>query len=374
MSLFSTIQKGIGIGTTLTGAYNTITKTQSLPEAVGAVLGAVDTIKALTGKNNTTHVQGSNVDVEKGAFKWAEMMTEPESFATSDSALIFAGDPYYLNNTLTQTLVPIGMCQGFSYSGGVNVTPIHELRCEELIVLPGKTQPGQITISRLCGDYASLVNRLHGIGRGRMTDDATALGNVLGVDMSAGWNFSTHTDTFRSLFGLLVVFYSERRSKQLASLYFERCAITNVSLGVQAGSYQILDNVSIVCGRCINPDSRPTYAPDAQDSYVEPPSVGTAQPSSNSGSNTNATVENSEKRPTELSKDHKHSSITTAGVGAIPNNNDLSTVVPSSSVNSPITGRPLHSAATIPITDAVISVSSSANKLANAVSDKRKGK
>lgn len=268
MSIYSALTTATGIVKTVEGAYNDITRTTSLPDAVNSALGAAYSIfnEIKQTDTNTAHAQTNNVNANMGSFKWAEMETIPDSFATSDAAIIFAGDPYYMNNMLTSQLVPIGMCQGFSYASSVNVVPIHELRCEEIVVLPGKTQPGQITMTRFCGDYASLVNRVHGVTGPKSEDLTSAVLYGVNVDANAGWNFSGQSSTFRSLFGLLVVFYNERRNGQFASLYFERCAITGVSFNLQAGNYQVLDAINIVCGRCINPDDKETYYATEKDS------------------------------------------------------------------------------------------------------------
>lgn len=176
------------------------------------------------------NTQLSNTDVNAGSFRWVEMETTPDSFATADSVLIFAGDPLYSNMEIGAELVPIGLCQGFNFSTSINVVPFKELRCEETIVIPGKSQPGNIQLSRLCGSYANLVNRLH------LTD---------------GWNYSSQSADMKSLFGLMVMFLTPSRQQSITTLYFERCAITNVSMGVNAGSFQLVDSLNIMFGRCL---------------------------------------------------------------------------------------------------------------------------
>jgi len=158
------------------------------------------------------------------------METTPDSFATADSMLLFAGDPIYANLDIGAELVPIGLCQQFSFSSGVNVSTFKELRCEETIVIPGKSLAGSMTISRLCGDYSSLSNRLH---------------------ISPNWNFSTQSTLYKPLFGLMAMFLNPSRNKTISTLYFERCAISSFNVGVSAGNFQILDNLNIVYGRCI---------------------------------------------------------------------------------------------------------------------------
>lgn len=176
------------------------------------------------------HTQTSSGDANAGAFKWVEMETTPENFATADSVLLFAGESLYSNLNTGAELVPIGLCQNWQFSSSINVTTFKELRCEENIVIPGKSQAGSMTMGRLCGTYSSLTNRLH---------------------ILPNWNYSTQSLTMKPLFGLMAMFLTPSREQAISTLYFERCAITSVSMGLNAGSYQILDNVGIIYGRCI---------------------------------------------------------------------------------------------------------------------------
>lgn len=176
------------------------------------------------------HTQTSSGDANTGSFKWVEMETTPENFATADSVLLFAGESLYSNLNTGAELVPIGLCQNWQFSSSINVTTFKELRCEENIVIPGKSQAGSMTMGRLCGTYSSLTNRLH---------------------ILPNWNYSTQSLTMKPLFGIMAMFLTPSREQSISTLYFERCAITSVSMGLNAGSYQILDNVGIVYGRCI---------------------------------------------------------------------------------------------------------------------------
>lgn len=177
---------------------------------------------------NSAHLQASSNDYERGSFRWLEMETTPDSFATADSVLLFASESPVCD--MGNELVPIGLCQGFQFSVGHSVVPFKELRCEENIIYPTKSQPGNMSISRICGNYSNLVTRLH---------------------IKPNWSFSAHSNDFRQLFGLLAIFASPSRDRTICSLYFERCAITNASMSVSAGNFQVVDNVSIMFGRCV---------------------------------------------------------------------------------------------------------------------------
>ena len=199
---------------------------------VGSAANSILKILGLEGvAGEETHVQYSNTNPETGAFKWVEMETTPDSFATPDSVLLFAGKPLYSDNATGEEFVPIGLCQGFNFNVGLTVQAFKELRCEENIIYPGKSQPGNLSMARLCGTHASLTNRLH---------------------ILPGWNYGTHSKSVKPLFGLLVMFLSPSRANTISVMYFERCAITSANLAVSAGNFQVMDNVSIMFGRCIS--------------------------------------------------------------------------------------------------------------------------
>lgn len=205
---------------------NNIFRVGQHAETILGILGLTQNSIAGVG----SHTVVSSSDVASGSFKWVEMETTPESFATPDSVLLFAGDPLYSNMQMGAELVPIGLCQGFTFSSGINVTVFKELRCEETIIIPGKSQPGSMNISRICGAYSSLANRLH---------------------IQPNWNYSTQSATTKQLFGVMAMYLTPSRSNTISTLYFERCAITNISSGFNAGDIQVLDNVNIIYGRCL---------------------------------------------------------------------------------------------------------------------------
>lgn len=213
-------------------ADTAIGKTLNKLIGVGTAANSVLKILGLEGiAGEETRVQYSNVNPEVGAFKWVEMETTPDSFATSDSVLLFAGKPLYADNATGEEFVPIGLCQGFNFNVGLTVQAFKELRCEENIIYPGKSQPGNLSMARLCGTHASLTNRLH---------------------ILPGWNYGTHSKAVKPLFGLMVMFLSPSRANTISVMYFERCAITSANLAVSAGNFQVIDNVSIMFGRCIS--------------------------------------------------------------------------------------------------------------------------
>lgn len=232
-SSYNTLRSGLSSATlglvklpSMNKELNKILKLGQHADNILAILGL--TSNGVAGVANNT--QTSNTNVNSGSFKWVEMETTPDSFATADSVLIFAGDPLYSNMEAGAELVPIGMCQGFNFSTSLNVIPFKELRCEENMIIPGKSQPGNLQLSRLCGAYSSLTNRLH---------------------ILPGWNYGTQSKEFKPLFGIMVMFLTPSRQDSISTLYFERCAISSVSMGTSAGSFQLVDNVNIMFGRCV---------------------------------------------------------------------------------------------------------------------------
>lgn len=49
----------------------------------------------------------------------------------------------------------------------------------------------------------------------------------------------------------MAMYLTPSRQNSISTLYFERCAIQSCNIGVTAGSFQLLDNVNIIFGRCI---------------------------------------------------------------------------------------------------------------------------
>ena len=228
-----------GLRNGISSATLGLVKLPKVPLQLNRMLRAGDTVTNILnilGLTNSSvageaaHTQTSSGDANTGAFKWVEMETTPENFATANSVLLFAGESLYSNLNTGAELVPIGLCQNWQFSSSINVTTFKELRCEENIVIPGKSQAGSMTMGRLCGTYSSLTNRLH---------------------ILPNWNYSTQSLTMKPLFGIMAMFLTPSREQSISTLYFERCAITSVSMGLNAGSYQILDNVGLVYGRCI---------------------------------------------------------------------------------------------------------------------------
>lgn len=179
-------------------------------------------------------VQSDSVNPQPGAFKWAEEESIPGDFISYDSVLLFTGAPLYKDNAIGERFKTLGYCQNFNISSGVQVTTIQELRCEEQLVFPGKTQPINISMNRLCGVWSNLPNRLHGNTTRR------------------AWNCSLQYDNMRDLFGLYVLVLDTSRRNVVSSFYVERCAITAWQFGVAAGNYQVLENCSIIGGRIID--------------------------------------------------------------------------------------------------------------------------
>lgn len=175
-------------------------------------------------------VQTSTLNSDKGAFKWLEAFLTPSMFASADSCLLGYGKPIYSSNSQGRDFNVLGFCENISISQGVSVMTLKELRAERTIVIPGKSMPGSITITRLLGDIPNFASKVTG-----------QAGNK--------WLMSTQGRTMKQLFGLYIVFYTNDRKKELAAMYAERCAIQNHAIGMQNGQFQLFETVNLVFGK-----------------------------------------------------------------------------------------------------------------------------
>lgn len=196
------------------GALKTVLKALGLGDYIGDI----------------NHVLISSAEADKGDFKWVEMTTTPDSFASAEHTIIFAGEPIYANNTTGREFVPIGMCQGFQFSSSIGVTPLKELRCEENYIIPGKAGVGTLVLSRFLGNYPSLSKRVH---------------------LESGYGFNTQSASIKPLFGILLMFLNPSREKTISTLYFERCSIQSVGANINASDYSIVESISVTYGKCI---------------------------------------------------------------------------------------------------------------------------
>lgn len=245
------IAQGVADFNTGLGAYSSlVTKVKQMTGLNLPDVASTKLVKSLTKLGNTyTDITGTlannqngsriltdNTNPQPGAFKWVEFESEPRDFVSYDSVLLFVGEPLWADNDAKKTFTPLGACQNFSMNAGVNITAIQELRCEEQIIIPGKTQPTNINISRLCGIWSNLINRVHNI------------------DTQLEWNYGLHYKGMRDLFGLYVLVLDTSRRNIITSFYVERCALTAFQLGISAGSYQIVEGISITAGRIVDPN------------------------------------------------------------------------------------------------------------------------
>lgn len=173
-------------------------------------------------------VQTSTLNSDKGAFKWLEAFLTPSMFASADSCLLGYGKPIYSSNSQGREFNVLGFCENISISQGISVMTLKELRTERTIVIPGKSLPGSITITRLLGDIPNFA------------------GKVTGQDK---WVLSSQGRTMKQLFGLYIVFYTNDRKKELSALYAERCVIQNHALGMQNGQFQLFETINLVFGK-----------------------------------------------------------------------------------------------------------------------------
>lgn len=202
---------------------------------------STDNIDSATGTKQAggPSIQTSSTGAEKGAFKWVEQFITPDMFATADSCLIGYGAPLRGNNPAGSDFKLIGFCQNLNISTGVNVVTFKELRNERTIVIPTKSTPGSISISRMLGNMPDFMST---------------------VVKGTGWKMDSHSIDCKQLFGLVLIFMSSSRANTISSLYAERCAVQTMSVPVQAGQFQLYQNIQIIFDRLI--DGTNTVSPN----------------------------------------------------------------------------------------------------------------
>ena len=181
------------------------------------------------------YVQKTTSDAQGGAFSWVERIVTPNMFASSDSCLIAIVPPVATSFNGSESYNLIGMVSDFSFSQQANIVTLKEYRAERNIIIPQKTMPGNLSLSRFLGDFPN---------------------TLASAKSKSTWCVDLQTRDNKSLFGILLTFYSYKRDKKLASLYFERCAVNAITASMPAGQFQLTENISVVFDRVIDDDSK----------------------------------------------------------------------------------------------------------------------
>lgn len=237
----------------LTSYNTTVTKTKNVVASVNAVSAALSALfpaaklptvggtASSLNLGSTDTLQKSTLDANKAAFKWVEAAVTTDMFASPDSCLIAISTPIKGSgsaSTSTQVKAAqefkiLGFCRGLNIQTGVNVMSFKELRNERNIIIPVKSTTGTITIDRLLGTMPNFI---------------TSATKTTG----SGWTLDSQSSGMKTLFGLVIVFMSTARKNSLATVYAERCAVQNVSVGVQAGQFALYESVQIIFDRLID--------------------------------------------------------------------------------------------------------------------------
>ena len=243
------------------------------------------------------YVQKTTADAQGGAFSWVEGIITPNMFASSDSCLIAIVPAVSTNFNGAESYNLVGMISDFSFSQQNHVVTMKEYRAERNVIIPQKAQPGQLGLTRLLGDFPSIL----------------ALAQKKNT-----WCMDLQTRDNKALFGILISFYTYKRDKKITSLYFERCAVNSISVSVQAGQFQLTEALSFVFDRVIDEDSKAqAEAVGGGDSYTlgtgedETDTSSTSDSNSSSGSsrlpnNNNATDELREGMKTNMGLDDNY--------------------------------------------------------------------
>ena len=188
----------------------------------------IETNTNTAASDTTSMVQTSLSSKNKGAFKWVQENLTTDMFVSAESCFIAFGKPLYSANSSGTDFNLIGMCQDISISVGVNVMSFKELRADRNIILPLKSTPGNLSIRRLLTTSGTINSLVHG---------------------DTNWAYDTQKASTKNLFGILIAFMSPGRTKDIASVYAERCAITNMSIPINAGNFALSESINIIFDR-----------------------------------------------------------------------------------------------------------------------------
>ena len=214
-----------GVKDILSGSTTTGTESTSGDTTTGSSISNTSD----SGRAVTTRTQA-----EKGAFKWVEQFVTPDMFATAESCLIGYSVPIKGAAAAGDDFKLLGFCENLTINTGVSVVALKELRSERNLIIPTKSTPGSISISRLLGGMPSFVSTVSG---------------------GTGWTMDSRSSSMKKLFGLVLIFMSPSRKDTFTTLYAERCAVQSVSIPVQAGQFQLYESVQIVFDRIVDGSS-----------------------------------------------------------------------------------------------------------------------
>lgn len=177
---------------------------------------------------NTTTQNAEN------AFHWVQTYIDPVMFATSDSVLVgFLNAPIKDSGVDSSAVPLLGMCENINISMSNNIVTLKELRGERTILIPGKSQPGSISISRMLAYMPNFMRTVGGYS-------------------DKSWRFDMQNTDSKQLFGLFLVFRSSDRTQTLSTLYAERCALQASNISMQAGQSFLLENLNILFDRLVD--------------------------------------------------------------------------------------------------------------------------
>ena len=168
------------------------------------------------------------------AFNWVERYITPSMFATPDSVLIgFLNTPLKANSSIGAEIPLLGMCESFSISQANNVVTLKELRSERTIIIPSKSQPGSISITRLLGLGPNFIRAV-----GNYSDNK--------------WRMNMQNVDSKQLFSIVIMFLTADRTQTISTLYAERCTVQSSSISVQGGQTCLMENVNILFDRLVD--------------------------------------------------------------------------------------------------------------------------
>lgn len=164
---------------------------------------------------------------------WLEEYIDPTMFASGDACIITIGASKKEKNEDGSLGKILGFCNNASFNISNAVITIKELRAERTIIIPGKAQPGQLSLSRLVCKGDTVTNFL----------------GIVSKESDRKLRFDNQLRISKKPFGIGIVLLSSIGQKELSTVYIEECAISNISVPIAANTYALYENVGITFNR-----------------------------------------------------------------------------------------------------------------------------
>ena len=206
-------------------------------------------------------VQPSKFNITQNITNWnpqgshVERLMDNAGYTSAhpDDTLVLVGPARFANVTNASVdLAPVGMLQQLSVQQQRGVQPTMTIGSGRMFMLPSKPQTS-FSIARLFAKgrniQRALLRGIKSIGDNDVSqmfnpaEPAHPTGNP-------GMVFNMDSELALIPFGMAVMF-RDKAGHDLGSFYLEACMLNSFSVGLQAGTNMIMENVSGVCDRIL---------------------------------------------------------------------------------------------------------------------------